>query len=179
MGFRTVNTSDPESLPPSFWQGVEEFRRGEFYACHDTLEALWIEAQDPDKTFFQGILQIAVACYHLGNQNWRGAVILLGEGTRRLVSYRPAYGGIDVETLVVSSLEFLTYLQTLGEERVSEASRLLEPILEPSDPLQDRMNVSRPVFNAAGNAASSGLDAASVLPQVFPQALPQLNRWRS
>ncbi|MCG9893245.1 MAG: DUF309 domain-containing protein [Thermosynechococcaceae cyanobacterium MS004] len=178
-----MNTSDPESLPPSFWQGVEEFRRGEFYACHDTLEALWIEAQEPDKTFFQGILQIAVACYHLGNQNWRGAVILLGEGTRRLVSYRPAYGGIDVETLVVSSLEFLTYLQTLGEERVSEASRLLEPILEPSDPLQDRMNVSRPVFNAAGsaarNAASSGLDAASVLPQAFPQALPQLNRWRS
>jgi uncharacterized protein len=114
-----------DDLPQAFWQGVQEFQHGEFYACHDTLEALWIEAQEPDKTFLQGILQIAVACYHLGNQNWRGAVILLGEGSRRLMSYRPEYGGIDVECLVDTSAEFLSYLQALGPERVSEVSFLV------------------------------------------------------
>jgi uncharacterized protein len=119
------NLSD-DALPQSFWQGVEAFQQGEFYACHDTLEALWIEAQEPDKTFFQGILQIAVACYHLGNQNWRGAVILLGEGSRRLVSYRPEYKGIDVEALASTSIEFLTYLQNLGPERVGEVSYVVE-----------------------------------------------------
>jgi uncharacterized protein len=115
-----------DGLPQEFWQGVEEFQQGEFYACHDTLEAIWIEAQEPNKTFFQGILQIAVACYHLSNQNWRGAVILLGEGSRRLVSYQPEYEGIDVEALVITSTEFLSYLQNLGPERVSEASPLVE-----------------------------------------------------
>ncbi|MDY7012991.1 MAG: DUF309 domain-containing protein, partial [Cyanobacteriota bacterium] len=66
-------------LPPAFQQGVEEFNRQEFYTCHDTLEALWMDSTEPDKTFYQGILQIAVGCYHLGNSNWHGAVTLLGE----------------------------------------------------------------------------------------------------
>jgi hypothetical protein len=67
-------------LPPEFWQGVEQFNQRQFYACHDTLEAIWIEAGEPDKKFYQGVLQVAVGLYHLGNDNWRGAVILLGEG---------------------------------------------------------------------------------------------------
>jgi uncharacterized protein len=107
-------------LPPQFWQGVAEFQKGEYYACHDTLEALWIEAQEPDKTFFQGVLQIAVACYHLSQQNWRGAVILLGEGMYRLSTYQPHYSEIDVEYLLDTSAELLQYLQQLGPERVAE-----------------------------------------------------------
>ena len=58
-----------ENLPQEFWEGVEQFNLGQFYACHDTLEALWIEALEPEKTFYQGILQIAVALYHLENEN--------------------------------------------------------------------------------------------------------------
>jgi len=56
----------------AFGQGIDEFNRQQFYACHDTLEALWMESAEPEKTFYQGILQIAVACYHLENNNWRG-----------------------------------------------------------------------------------------------------------
>ena len=58
-----------EGMPDEFWQGVEQFNAGQYYACHDTLEALWIEAAEPEKTFYQGILQIAVALYHLSNHN--------------------------------------------------------------------------------------------------------------
>ena len=65
-----------EEMPSEFWEGIEQFNHQEFYACHDTLEALWMEADEPEKKFYQGILQIAVALYHLGNLNWRGAVIL-------------------------------------------------------------------------------------------------------
>jgi uncharacterized protein len=115
-----------EALPDSFWQGVREFQQGQFYECHDTLEALWIEAQEPNKTFFQGILQIAVACYHLGNQNWRGAVILLGEGMRRLSPYQPDYGNIDIDYLLDTSSALLSKLQTAGPERVAEYSVLVQ-----------------------------------------------------
>ena len=115
-----------EELPASFWQGVREFQQGQFYECHDTLEALWIEAQEPNKTFFQGILQIAVACYHLGNQNWRGAVILLGEGVRRLSPYQPRYGDIDINHLLDTSSTLLNRLQTAGPERVSQFSILVK-----------------------------------------------------
>jgi uncharacterized protein len=109
-----------ESLGEQFRQGVQEFQQGQFYECHDTLEALWIEAQEPNKTFLQGVLQISVACYHLSNQNWKGAVILLGEGIRRLSSYRPEYAGLDVEYLIHTSADLLDYLHAIGPECFSE-----------------------------------------------------------
>jgi uncharacterized protein len=104
-----------DRLPPEFWQAIEQFNQQAFYECHDTLEALWMEAIEPEKRFYQGILQIAVACYHLGNQNHRGAVMLLGEGTRRLLDYTSDdYGGdygIDVAKLVEQSTLLLEALQ--------------------------------------------------------------------
>jgi hypothetical protein len=109
-----------EAVPQEFWQGVEQFNQGQFYACHDTLEALWMEATEPQKTFYQGILQIAVALYHLGNSNWRGAVILLGEGINRLRRYPPTYAGIDVDELLTSSAAMLTALQQAGPEKIGD-----------------------------------------------------------
>ncbi len=106
--------------PEEFWQGVEQFNQQEFYACHDTLEALWMEALEPEKRFYQGILQIAVGCYHLGNLNWRGAVILLGEGIGRLRDYQPDYEGIDVTGLISQSAELLKALQQAGPEQVAD-----------------------------------------------------------
>jgi uncharacterized protein len=114
-----------EEMPAEFWQGIEEFNSKEFYACHDTLEALWIEAGEPEKRFYQGILQISVALYHLGNQNWRGAVILLGEGISRLSYYQPSYAGIAIENLLRQSAKLLNALQQAGSERVAEFLPLL------------------------------------------------------
>ncbi|MBD2434225.1 MULTISPECIES: DUF309 domain-containing protein [Fischerella] len=108
-----------DDQPQQFWQGVEQFNTGEFYACHDTLEALWMEATEPEKTFYQGILQIAVALYHLGNHNWRGAAILLGEGSNRLRRYPSVYGGIDVDELLEQSAALLTTLQQTEPEKLA------------------------------------------------------------
>lgn len=109
-----------EEIPLEFWQGIEQFNSQEFYACHDTLEALWMDAGEPEKRFYQGILQIAVALYHLGNQNWRGAVILLGEGINRLSYYQPNYAGIAVEDLLGQSAKLLSALQQAGPEEVAK-----------------------------------------------------------
>ena len=108
-----------EGVSEQFWQGVEQFNTGQFYACHDTLEALWIEATEPEKTFYQGILQIAVALYHLGNRNWRGAMILLGEGSNRLRRYPSVYSGIDVDELLHQSVALLKILQQTEPESLA------------------------------------------------------------
>ncbi|HYX17041.1 MAG TPA: DUF309 domain-containing protein [Nostoc sp.] len=108
-----------ETIPQEFWQGVEQFNSGQFYACHDTLEALWIEAGEPEKTFYQGILQISVALYHLENRNWRGAVILLGEGSNRLRRYPSSYNGVDVDELLSQSAVLLTTLQQVGQDLIT------------------------------------------------------------
>ena len=103
--------------PPEFQQGIAEFNQQQFYACHDTLEAIWVEAPEADKRFYQGILQVAVGCYHLSNDNLRGAIILLGEAIRRLCDYQPSYEGVNVELLLEQSSQLLQALQQLRPEQ--------------------------------------------------------------
>ncbi len=106
--------------PPEFERAINEFNQQQFYACHDTLEAIWVDAEEADKRFYQGILQVAVGCYHLSNDNLRGAIILLGEAVRRLCDYQPDYEGIDVEQLLEQALALLQALQQLKPEQASD-----------------------------------------------------------
>ena len=128
----------------AFGQGIDEFNRQQFYACHDTLEALWMESAEPEKTFYQGILQIAVACYHLENNNWRGAVILLGEGGRRLQHYQPDYEGINVTHLVGESLDLLNFLQNLDPQALPAVLEAMKSNQEHPHPHLDRSICSLP-----------------------------------
>ena len=102
------------ALSSDFKQGIKEFNQQQFYACHDTLEAIWVEAPEVDKRFYQGVLQVAVGCYHLSNDNLRGAIILLGEAVRRLCDYQPDYKGINVELLLDQANDLLLALQQLN-----------------------------------------------------------------
>jgi uncharacterized protein len=112
LGFRSIFAMTDE-MPAEFWQGIEQFNQRQFYACHDTLEALWMEAAEPEKTVYQGILQIAVALYHLENQNLRGAIILLGEGMNRLRRYLPNFAGLNLEQLLQESRLLQATLQQI------------------------------------------------------------------
>jgi uncharacterized protein len=110
----------------TFEAAIAQFNSGDYYACHDTLEAIWNDSWQSDRAFYQGILQIAVGLYHLKNQNWHGAAILLGEGTSRLPSYLPDYQSIDVETLLEDSLLILRTVQVGGKEGIENLLRSLE-----------------------------------------------------
>jgi len=113
------------AIAQAFNQGVEQFNNGEFYACHDTLEALWMEADEPDRTFFQGVLQLAVGLYHLTHHNWQGAVTLLGNGISRLKRYGPEYDGTDIDHLLGWSAALLRQLQLGGPDGIAEIAQQL------------------------------------------------------
>ncbi|NP_001242712.1 uncharacterized protein LOC100785613 [Glycine max] len=68
----------------NFDEAVALFNGGEYYKCHDYLEALWLNAEEPTRTLIHGILQCAVGFHHLFNQNHRGAMMQLGEGLCKL-----------------------------------------------------------------------------------------------
>ena len=119
--------------PETFQLGIQQFNQKQFYQCHDTLEAIWIEAPEMDKRFYQGILQVAVACHHLSNLNIRGAIILLGEGIRRLNDYQPDYYGIDVDRLLDEAITLLQTLQQLDSEEVDSFVEQLFSISETRD----------------------------------------------
>ncbi|MBD2232355.1 DUF309 domain-containing protein [Phormidium tenue] len=122
-----------DSVDSRLREGIALFNQGNYYACHDVLEAIWMEASTLEKPFYQGILQIAVGLYHLGNHNWQGASILLGEGVNRLRPFEPTYGGIDIERLVDCGWAWLTALHQSGPERVADvAAAALQAQKEPA-----------------------------------------------
>lgn len=126
-------TQSPSTLPPEdrFQVGIDQFNQGDYYACHDTLEAIWMEATIPEKPFFQGILQLAVALYHLSNHNAKGAAILLGEGIKRLEPFEPDYRGVNVTALLDCADAWLASVQQLDPTRVA----LLADVLAGSSPV--------------------------------------------
>ncbi|KAH1069598.1 hypothetical protein GLYMA_03G119000v4 [Glycine max] len=52
----------------NFDEAVALFNGGEYYKCHDYLEALWLNAEEPTRTLIHGILQCALDFHHLFNQ---------------------------------------------------------------------------------------------------------------
>ncbi len=128
-----VESVDQGNQPSEFWIGITQFNQGEYYACHDTLEAIWMDSEQSARGFYQGILQIAVGLYHLTNLNWQGAAILLGEGSHRLDAYGDGYGGINVADLIDQATQWLGALQVLGPERVDQLARILSARAAPTD----------------------------------------------
>lgn len=126
-------------MTPEFTKAIAEFNQQQFYACHDTLEAIWVDAPEADKRFYQGILQVAVGCYHLSNDNLRGAIILLGEAVRRLCDYQPDYEEVNVEHLLEQAVNLLQVLQQLKPEEADNFFQRLQ--IEPSDQ-SDRLSES-------------------------------------
>ncbi len=116
-----------EALPELVLKGIEEFNKGEFYECHEYLEEAWMREPKRVRFLYQGILQVGVGFYHLGNGNWRGATGLLRNGTIRLKEFEPATAGIDVARLNRECERCLEELEELGRERVGEFDPLKVP----------------------------------------------------
>lgn len=117
-GLPTGRCAEPPT--PQFLQGIQEFNRGQFFECHETLEALWIEETDPLRYLYQGILQVGIGFYHLKRGNYKGAVSLLGRGIRLLRAFGARCLGADVTRLVAEAEACRQRLLELGPERLSE-----------------------------------------------------------
>jgi predicted metal-dependent hydrolase len=76
-----------------FDKGVEEFNRGFYFECHDTLEEMWTGLRGPTRDFFQGLIQVSVAFYHLGNDNPAGAESMMRRALKRFAAYPDRYFG--------------------------------------------------------------------------------------
>jgi predicted metal-dependent hydrolase len=97
-----VTPPEPELAPEErelFRRGIEELNTGFYFECHETLEDLWTGVRGPSRDFFQGLIQIAVAFYHLTRGNTEGAGRMLDRALARLAKYPEHYGGVDLGAL--------------------------------------------------------------------------------
>ncbi len=84
-----------------YQRGIEQFNRRSFFEAHETLEDLWHEYRETDRTFLQALIQISAGLYHLDQENIRGARSQLTKGVKKMEPYAPSHAGIDVTKLTV------------------------------------------------------------------------------
>jgi uncharacterized protein len=92
-------------------EGLRCYRAGEFFAAHESWEAVWLNLQEPDKTFLQALIQVAAALYHFQRGNPQGTCSLLQAALRRLEGYPADYGGVSIAPLCQDVRGYLRVLE--------------------------------------------------------------------
>jgi uncharacterized protein len=115
-----MNLTDPRLV-----QGIDEFNRGLFFECHETLEAIWLEEHGDDRLFYQGIIQVAAGYYKLEQGVLIGAIKLWQRGLEKLEPYGPEHLGVDLASLVEPTKENLVKAE--AAERQAVAVELCAP----------------------------------------------------
>jgi predicted metal-dependent hydrolase len=114
-------------------EGLRCYRDEEFFLAHEHWESVWLQCQEPEKTFLQSLIQIAAAFHHLKNKNSRGATSLLKRALRRLEPYPAEFEGLEVALL---RQELQVWLHALATH--DSAPRLPFPKIRPdSDRTRD------------------------------------------
>ena len=85
---------------PRFLKGIEEFNRGLFFECHETLEGIWLEENGEDRKFYQGLIQIAAGYFKWEQGVLIGAIKLLSAGLEKLAAYPPQHLGVKLDSFV-------------------------------------------------------------------------------
>jgi predicted metal-dependent hydrolase len=105
--------STADDLPTAeFLKGIEEFNARQFFECHETLEAVWKVESSPRREFTQGVIQTAVAFYHLERDNQVGAIKLFHRALPRLRKFGPSCYGVDACALAQAVDDALSLLES-------------------------------------------------------------------
>jgi predicted metal-dependent hydrolase len=109
-------------LPAEAEEGVRLFNQRRYFEAHDLLEEVWLGRAGREKTFYQGLIQVAVGLYKIATGNQGGAVSQLGKGLDKLRSVLDLDAPLDLERLIRETEAVLARVEALGQSRIGEFS---------------------------------------------------------
>jgi uncharacterized protein len=90
--------TDPQpAYDPRYLGGILFFNEHDYFEAHEVWESLWLHCAGPERRFYQALIQAAVALYHFGNGNWRGALKLYRSSKAYMDAYPSPYLGLDAQ----------------------------------------------------------------------------------
>lgn len=98
---------------PELAAALAAFNHGDYLACHEHLEALWLAEKRSDRDVYRGFLQLAAALLQEEQGNRAGALRLLSSGLTLLAPLAPACLGLDVAGLLADGRSLLATLEGL------------------------------------------------------------------
>lgn len=126
---------DPVEVDRLFRHGVALFNAARYWHAHEAWETIWRAAEDRERPFFQGLIQVAAGLLHLQRRNVRGARMKLEEGVEKLRPYEPVHHGIFVNELIGRADRLLAELSR------GEVPHLIPPVIRFVD--ADRPDLDR------------------------------------
>ena len=121
----------------TFQRGLRHFNAREFFEAHEVWEEIWLRENEPEKTFLQGIIQIAAAFHHYGRGNSDGAETLLAAGIVKLTRFPADHRGLAIHDL---REEAKAWARALGGIPRPEAPKLpaIRPLEKPAKRTESR-----------------------------------------
>jgi len=81
-------------------KGLSLFNAEKYFEAHEVWEDLWRVTDGPLRAFYQGMIQAAVALYHLRRNNVAGAGQQIGKSLKNLAAGIGEDHGIDAPDLI-------------------------------------------------------------------------------
>ncbi len=106
------------------------FNEGDYFEAHEVLEDLWVIEVEPLKTYYKGLIQVAVAICHWERGNASGARKLYHSGMRYLEPYPDHYEGLSLDALRLKMRNLFTPLLESTGTKLPLLDRDLIPVLE-------------------------------------------------
>ena len=128
--FRNLPLLEPHELESrlgEFYKALDEFNDGYFFESHETLEDLWMVTPLPERTLFQGIIQLAAAFVHYARGEYPGILKLLNSAVDKIRDFAPECLGVDTAELIQSIEQARSEFLRLGEERFRSLDEKLIP----------------------------------------------------
>ncbi len=99
-----------------FYTAIEQFNDGFWFESHETLEDLWQVTPLPDRTMFQGIIQVAAALVHFARGEYPGIFKLFDAASDKLTVFAPHHLGVDVRSLLADITRVRAELEAIGPQ---------------------------------------------------------------
>ena len=84
----------------AFLKGLELFNRGEYYDCHEEIEAIWLKDASEYRNLYKGVIQAASAIYQFKRDIRGGALRLYRASRNYLLPFKPETVGLDITRLL-------------------------------------------------------------------------------
>ena len=107
-----------------FQRGILHFNAQEFFEAHEVWEEIWLVEAEPEKTFLQGIIQIAAAFHHYGRENRDGAESLLAAGIVKLSRFPRDHRGLEIGDLRTAAKRWARSIGKGEKPLLAEVPRL-------------------------------------------------------
>ena len=82
-------------------EGIRLFNAGRYFDAHEALEDFYLRAEEMDKPFVEGLVQLAAALrmFHDFSET-KGPARMARQAIIRLENYQPKYLGVRVQSLI-------------------------------------------------------------------------------